>query len=163
MTHAVTEWEARGRRIVVAGDGVWMCGYSAGRIRRPLRAARTRQMLRSGITWRSVPSSSVTRRCARDTSVPCAPFAPSRVTLLGDAIHAMSPTLGRGANMALRDAASLARQLIAASRGELGLLDAVAAYEGEMLRRGFDTVRRSAAVGARMMGQAPLEDDTAST
>jgi salicylate hydroxylase len=50
----------------------------------------------------------------------------SRVTLLGDAIHAMLPTRGQGGNMALRDAAALARALI--DEG----VDGIAGYEQEM-------------------------------
>jgi 2-polyprenyl-6-methoxyphenol hydroxylase-like FAD-dependent oxidoreductase len=90
------------------------------------------------------------------TSVPCAVPASARVTLLGDAVHAMSPTLGRGANMALRDGARLARRLLAVARGDADLAASLAAYEVEMTRSGFDAVRRSAAVGAQIMGQAPL-------
>jgi salicylate hydroxylase len=56
----------------------------------------------------------------------------SRVTLVGDSIHAMLPTLGKGANMAMRNAAVLRDQLVAADRGELALVDAIAAYEEDM-------------------------------
>jgi 2-polyprenyl-6-methoxyphenol hydroxylase-like FAD-dependent oxidoreductase len=54
------------------------------------------------------------------------------VTLLGDAIHAMLPTLGQGANMALRDAGLLAARLADAARDDAPLLDSIAAYEHAM-------------------------------
>src|SRR5262249_57547826 len=60
-----------------------------------------------------------------------------RVTLLGDAIHAMTPYRGIGANMALEDAVRLKRALVAAARGKRDLRDAVAIYETEMRRYGF--------------------------
>ena len=63
---------------------------------------------------------------------PAPPWEPSRVTLVGDAAHAMLPTLGLGANLALRDAASLLDQLDAASRGETGLVPAIGTYEQGM-------------------------------
>jgi len=63
---------------------------------------------------------------------PAPPWEPSRVTLIGDAAHAMLPTLGLGANLALRDAASLLDRLSAAARGEAGLVSAIGAYEQEM-------------------------------
>jgi 2-polyprenyl-6-methoxyphenol hydroxylase-like FAD-dependent oxidoreductase len=69
---------------------------------------------------------------------PAPPWAPSRVTLAGDAAHAMLPTLGMGANLALRDAASLLDQFDAAARGEgegegeTGLVQAIGTYEQQM-------------------------------
>lgn len=90
------------------------------------------------------------------TSIPCELPPPRNVTLLGDAIHAMTPTLGRGANVALRDAALLARCLLPVARGEQALASALATYEAEMTRYGFDVVRSSAAMGTRLMGQEPL-------
>ncbi|HTU84524.1 MAG TPA: NAD(P)/FAD-dependent oxidoreductase [Solirubrobacteraceae bacterium] len=56
----------------------------------------------------------------------------SRVTLVGDAITAMLPTLGKGANMAMRNAGVLREQLASANRGERSLLDAIGAYEEDM-------------------------------
>ena len=85
------------------------------------------------------------------TSVPVGPWEPSRVTLVGDAIHAMSPAGGAGANTALRDGAALASALAGAP-----LLEAVAAYESEMVDYGFAAVRESAENGRRFLGQNPL-------
>ena len=44
----------------------------------------------------------------------------------------MLPTLGLGANLALRDAAHLLGRLSAAARGEEALVPAIGAYEQEM-------------------------------
>ena len=77
------------------------------------------------------------------TSVPIPPWPTRNVTLLGDAIHNMTPYRGVGANTALRDAALLCRNLVLADRGEKPLLEAIHDYESEMLRYGFDAVRTS--------------------
>ncbi|MFF4697989.1 FAD-dependent oxidoreductase [Streptomyces chattanoogensis] len=71
-----------------------------------------------------------------------------RVTLLGDAIHPMSPAGGTGANTALRDAAVLADKLTAV-RHPAGLVPAVAAYETEMCRYGFAAAAESLRYGER--------------
>jgi 2-polyprenyl-6-methoxyphenol hydroxylase-like FAD-dependent oxidoreductase len=77
------------------------------------------------------------------TSEPVTPWPTRNITLLGDAIHSMTPYRGIGANVALRDAALLSRNLAAAHRGEMAFLDAIHAYESEMLVYGFDAVRTS--------------------
>ncbi len=76
------------------------------------------------------------------TSVPVEPWPTSDVTLLGDAIHSMTPFRGIGANTALRDAQSLCRNLIAAQKtGDPR--SAIADYEQRMREYGFAAVRDS--------------------
>jgi 2-polyprenyl-6-methoxyphenol hydroxylase-like FAD-dependent oxidoreductase len=74
------------------------------------------------------------------TSVPVPPWETRNVTLLGDALHNMTPFRGMGANMALRDAAALRRALVKVARGEALLLEALAGYEREMIEHGFRAV-----------------------
>ena len=77
------------------------------------------------------------------TSTPVPAWPSTNVTLLGDAIHSMTPFRGIGANTALRDAQLLSRELVAADRGERPLLAAIHAYEAGMLDYGFAAVRTS--------------------
>ena len=70
------------------------------------------------------------------------PWPATTVTVLGDAIHNMTPVGGLGANSALRDAAALAQQLIAVRDGA-PLVPAIAAYETRMRDWGFTAVRQS--------------------
>ena len=77
------------------------------------------------------------------TSVPVAPWRTGRVTLLGDAIHSMTPYRGIGANVAIKDAARLTRALVAAHRGQRDLIEAIRDYEAGMLDYGFRAVRNS--------------------
>lgn len=70
-------------------------------------------------------------------------WAPGPVTLLGDAIHATSPTGGNGANTALRDADLLRRCLIRVTEGSQDLLGAVGEYERQMFEYGAKAVRHS--------------------
>jgi 2-polyprenyl-6-methoxyphenol hydroxylase-like FAD-dependent oxidoreductase len=66
------------------------------------------------------------------TSVPVGPWRTRRITLLGDAIHSMTPYRGIGANVAIKDAARLTRALVAAQRGERHLIEAIHDYEAGM-------------------------------
>lgn len=77
------------------------------------------------------------------TSVPIPQWETTNVTLIGDAIHTMTPGRGVGANTALRDARLLSRKLIAARDGQTPLLEAIREYETQMIDYGFDAVRKS--------------------
>ncbi|MEU7474220.1 NAD(P)/FAD-dependent oxidoreductase [Streptomyces sp. NPDC044984] len=68
----------------------------------------------------------------------------SRITFLGDAIHAMPPTFGSGANTALRDAACLAQALERATTDKSDLLTEIAAYERDMRAEVWPIFRASA-------------------
>ena len=77
------------------------------------------------------------------TSVPIAAWQTQRVTLLGDAIHAMTPHRGIGANIALKDAVRLCRALTMANRSERPVIDAIHDYETDMIDYGFRAVQTS--------------------
>jgi 2-polyprenyl-6-methoxyphenol hydroxylase-like FAD-dependent oxidoreductase len=77
------------------------------------------------------------------TSVPPTPWPSSNVTLLGDAIHTMTPGRGAGANTALRDAVVLSNALIDVRQGRAALAPAIQGYEAEMLRYSAEAVKDS--------------------
>ncbi|WP_371400717.1 FAD-dependent monooxygenase [Kribbella sp. NBC_00662] len=79
------------------------------------------------------------------TSVPLEPWKTTNVTLLGDAIHTMTPGRGVGANTALRDAVNLCRALMDVRDGRRELIAAVHDYEAKMIEYGFDAVIKSRA------------------
>jgi 2-polyprenyl-6-methoxyphenol hydroxylase-like FAD-dependent oxidoreductase len=60
------------------------------------------------------------------------PTAPTNVTLLGDAIHTMTPLQGIGGDTALLDAVLLCRKLVEVDRGQTELLLAIGQGEAEM-------------------------------
>ncbi|GBC10181.1 hypothetical protein RclHR1_09400003 [Rhizophagus clarus] len=64
----------------------------------------------------------------------------SRVTLLGDAAHAMSPVLGAGANNAIQDADKLSQALLKYTDNDISFIEE---YEKEMLKRTSADVLKS--------------------
>ncbi|MFD7660348.1 FAD-dependent oxidoreductase [Actinosynnema sp. NPDC059797] len=125
-------------------DGYLMWAYAAGDLAvgetglREVVADRVRDWHPDLVRLvRDTPEDAVSRWPIR-TSVPVAPWEPSRVTLLGDAVHSMTPMRGVGANTALRDALVLCRNLV-----EREPLDAVADYERRMRGYGFAAVEAS--------------------
>ncbi|KAF2481816.1 FAD-dependent oxidoreductase [Neohortaea acidophila] len=91
------------------------------------------------------------------TSVPSTLDSPTNVTLLGDSIHSMTPSLGRGANLAMRHGALLARHLKKVAAGEGSIAAELGRYEKSMTGYGFQVVREAAQMGQQRMAQNSLE------
>ncbi|MEU7752297.1 NAD(P)/FAD-dependent oxidoreductase [Micromonospora sp. NPDC049101] len=77
------------------------------------------------------------------SATPVKAWETGRVTLLGDAIHNMTPLAGIGANTALRDAALLCDNLTKVQAGTTAVVPALRDYERQMLEYGFAAVRQS--------------------
>jgi 2-polyprenyl-6-methoxyphenol hydroxylase-like FAD-dependent oxidoreductase len=71
------------------------------------------------------------------------PWNSTHITLLGDAIHSMTPYRGIGGNIALKDAALLCSKLVDVDQQKKPLVDAVAAYETAMREYAFVAVEDS--------------------
>jgi 2-polyprenyl-6-methoxyphenol hydroxylase-like FAD-dependent oxidoreductase len=87
---------------------------------------------------------------------PVRPWKTGAVTLLGDALHNMTPFRGMGANMALRDAAALREALVSIAQDRKERITALAAYEREMIEQGFAAVNASLAEMRRLHAQSPV-------
>ena len=81
------------------------------------------------------------------TSLPVKSWESTNVTLLGDAIHTMTPLQGLGGSIALRDANLLHRELVEVDRGASTPMVAINAYEKAIINYGFAAVRQSAWFG----------------
>ncbi|KAK1177069.1 FAD-dependent monooxygenase [Streptomyces sp. NBS 14/10] len=90
----------------------------------------------------AVEPGDVLRHDIRHQTEPLPACHRGRTALLGDAAHAMAPTLGQGGNQAIEDAVVLTHHLTAANAADLP--DALAAYSRDRLPRTMDIVRRSA-------------------
>jgi 2-polyprenyl-6-methoxyphenol hydroxylase-like FAD-dependent oxidoreductase len=77
------------------------------------------------------------------TSEPIPQWETTNVTLIGDAIHTMTPGQGVGANTALRDARLLCKKLVEHRDGKIKLLDGIQEYETRMIDYGFKAVKES--------------------
>ncbi|MFF0339607.1 FAD-dependent monooxygenase [Kribbella sp. NPDC004875] len=86
-----------------------------------------------------------------DLTLPLVPFASGRVVLLGDAAHAMTPNLGRGACSAIEDAGALGRLL----QGATDVPAALAAYDRERRPATTKLVKRSRSLGRLAQTENP--------
>ncbi|MET9275337.1 FAD-dependent monooxygenase [Kribbella sp. NPDC003557] len=87
-----------------------------------------------------------------DLTLPLVPFARGRVALLGDAAHAMTPNLGRGACSAIEDAGALGRHLMRTDDP----VRALTAYDAERRPATTKLVKRSRSVGRLAQAGNPV-------
>ena len=80
----------------------------------------------------------------------------SRVTLTGDAIHAMAPTAAIGATTALQDSGLLTRMLD--QYGTENEVEALRKYESSMRKYANEAVNKTLAGGKAMFGMKPLTE-----
>ncbi|KAI8590549.1 hypothetical protein BDZ88DRAFT_414040 [Geranomyces variabilis] len=83
-----------------------------------------------------------------------APWTSSRVVLIGDSIHAMTPTGGSGANTALNSAAELAEAI-----GKTGdLMENIRVFEEKMRADAHEAILGSLAGGAKIFSLKPMAE-----
>lgn len=92
---------------------------------------------------RRTPAESMLVNDLYDLELPLPSFAQGRVALLGDAAHAMTPNLGRGACSAIEDAAALVRAL----ENESDVVTALTAYDTDRRKPTAKLIRRSRQIG----------------
>ncbi|MEV7196009.1 FAD-dependent monooxygenase [Streptomyces sp. NPDC093510] len=101
----------------------------------------------------AVGSEDILRNDVRHLATPLAAYHRGRVALIGDAAHAMTPSLGQGGNQAIEDAVVLAHHT--APGGDLAA--GLAAYSAARVLRTTEIVRRAArASRVTHLDSAPL-------
>lgn len=109
--------------------------------------------LRSVLELQDTSQATLIRVASQVPEVPV--WEPSAwVTLLGDAIHPMSPCGGVGANTAICDAASLAKVLVASNGSPVA--DSVGIFESDMRKRAHISIVRSEIGSKKMFGLSSL-------
>ncbi|WP_198535600.1 FAD-dependent oxidoreductase [Streptomyces caatingaensis] len=96
-------------------------------------------------------------------TVPVEPWEPGPVIPLGDAVHAMPPSGGVGANTAVRDAAALVRALLAADRGECSVAEAAGRYQAGMAGWATEAVAASLRVAKWSLRDIDFDDSALTT
>ena len=91
----------------------------------------------------ATPEESIMRSDIRDLT-PLEQWTDGRVTLIGDAAHATTPNLGRGAGEAVEDAVALAQHISGSPKDTPG---ALRAYEEERREAAAEVQRRSRRLG----------------
>jgi len=84
------------------------------------------------------------------TSIPKEKWISNKITVLGDAIHAMSPAGGLGANTALHDAFLLTSCLSEAAGKGTSILEVIADYEEKMRKHSSASILSSNSGGATL-------------
>lgn len=105
-----------------------------------LKTSELRDIALAGVSGWAASIDKIVRDADLNTITPvylqCAPhldhWDASRTTLLGDAIHNMTPAAGIGANTALRDAQILTDSITAAKHDNSSVSEAIGRYESEM-------------------------------
>lgn len=111
--------------------------------------------LRSVLELQDTSQATLIRVASQVAEVPA--WEPSAwVTLLGDAIHPMSPCGGVGANTAICDAASLAKVLVASNGSPEA--NSVGVFESDMRRRAHISIVRSEIGSKKMFGLKSLAE-----
>lgn len=111
--------------------------------------------LRSVLELQDASQATLIRVASQVAEVPV--WEPSAwVTLLGDAIHPMSPCGGVGANTAICDAASLAKVLVSSNGSPVA--NSVGIFESDMRRRAHISIVRSEIGSKRMFGLKSLAE-----
>ena len=107
--------------------------------------------LRSVLQFQDIFQTSAIRVASANPDFPS--WQPSLVTFLGDAVHAMPPTGGVGANTAVKDAATLLKHI------QNGVtVENVVRYEKDMRRYASEAVQLSSQGGRHLFGMKPFDE-----